>query len=69
MLSWVVRLLLLLADVVASLFVARDALNFQLIQGVIATILVALFVFVLAFWPERWKHFLNRTDPKASRQG
>jgi hypothetical protein len=61
MLSWVVRLLLLLADLVAGLFVSRQDLDFGVIQAVVATMLVALFFFVLAFWPERWTHFLNRT--------
>lgn len=60
MLSWLVRLLLIVSGVIAECFVARDALNFVVIQGVIALILGVLIVFVLAFWPARWSDFLNR---------
>jgi hypothetical protein len=65
MLSWAVRLILIAADFVAGIFVARDALNFEVIQGVVAILLVAMLVFVLAFWPARWTHFINRFGRKA----
>lgn len=65
MLSWVVRLLLIVSGFVAEFFVAKDALNFEVIQGVVATMLVALFVFVLAFWPPRWTQFINRLGKKS----
>lgn len=60
MISWAVRLLLLLADLVAGLFVAGDAPNFGVVQGMMAVILLAFFVFVLAFWPSRLTHLFNR---------
>lgn len=64
MLAWVVRLILLAADFVAGFFVAEDALNFEVVQGVIAAFLIALVVFVLAFWPPSWTHFFNQLGKK-----
>jgi hypothetical protein len=65
MLSWVVRLILIAANFVAGFFVAEDALNFEIVQGVISLFLVALVVFVLAFWPSSWTHFFNNLGKKA----
>ena len=65
MLSWAVRLILVAANFVAGFFVAKDALNFEIIQGVIAIFLIALVVFVLAFWPPSWTHFFNQLGKKA----
>lgn len=53
MLSWIVRLLFMLAAPIAALIVSRDALNFDLIQTMVAIILVVVFVAVIAFWPKR----------------
>lgn len=53
MLSWIVRLFFALAAPIAALFVARDALNFDVIQTMVATVLVVVFVAVVAFWPKR----------------
>lgn len=53
MLSWIVRLLFVLAAPIAALLVARDALNFGLMQTMVAIILVVVFVAVIAFWPKR----------------
>ncbi len=63
MLSWLVRLILIVAGVIAEFFVARDALNFAVIQGVVALLVVTMIVFVLAFWPRRWTHFLDGSKP------
>ena len=65
MLSWVVRLILIAANFVAGFFVAEDALNFEVIQGVISLFLVALVVFILAFWPSNWTRFFNNLGKKA----
>ena len=54
MLSWIVRGLLILAGLITSWWVARDAPNFSVIQMTIALLLFILVVFVLAFWPSRW---------------
>jgi len=59
MLGWFVRILLLIAGYIASLFVARNALNFDLVQMVIAVILFTLFVLLLAFWPA-WRMWRKR---------
>ena len=53
MLSWIVRIFFALAAPIAALFVARDALNFDVIQTMVAIILVVVFVAVVAFWPKR----------------
>lgn len=53
--SLLVRLLLFLAAPITALFVSRDALNFDIIQTMVATALAALIVFIFAFWPYRPK--------------
>jgi len=65
MLSWLVRLLLLASGTVAGWMVAQDAPNFGVVQAMVAILLVALMVFVLAFWPERWSHIIDRRGGKA----
>jgi hypothetical protein len=51
--SLIARLLLLLAAPITALFVARDALNFSVVQMIVATILLAALVAAAAFWPWR----------------
>lgn len=51
MLGWVVRGLLVLAGMITSLFVARDALNFEIIRMIIVVFLFTLVVALIAFWP------------------
>jgi len=58
--SWAVRALLIVAGAVSSWFVGKDAPGFGVIQMMVATLLLALIVSVIAFWPERWTHLLNR---------
>jgi hypothetical protein len=50
MLAWIVRCLLLLAAPVAALFVSRDALNFGIIEMLVAVILMVGVVMVIAAW-------------------
>jgi hypothetical protein len=51
--SLIARILLLLAAPIAALFVARDALNFGVVQMIVATILFTSMVAAAAFWPRR----------------
>ena len=71
MLSWLIRLILIVSGAIAEWFVARDALNFAVIQGVVALLLGAMIVFALAFWPAHWSQFLNNRfgrNPSKARQ-
>lgn len=53
--SLLVRLLLFLAAPITALFVSRDALNFDVIQTMVAVVLATVIIFVFAFWPYRPK--------------
>lgn len=48
MIGWLVRLLLLAAGAVTALFLAREAENFAVVEGMIAIALVAAAVLLLA---------------------
>jgi hypothetical protein len=60
MFGWIVRGVLIVAGSVTSWFVAKDAPNFEIVQMAVALLLIALVVFVLAFWPESWSAMLGR---------
>ncbi|HEV2566570.1 MAG TPA: hypothetical protein VGU19_15970 [Microvirga sp.] len=60
MVSWIVRALLVVAGAITSWFVAGDAPNFSVIQMVVALLLLTFTVAVIAFWPSRWTHALDR---------
>ena len=60
MLGWIVRGLLIVSGFVASWIVTKDAPQFGTVQMAVALLLITLVVAVLAFWPERWSHVLNR---------
>jgi mono/diheme cytochrome c family protein len=49
-LSWLIRLILLASGTIAGWMIAQDAPNFGVVQAMIALLLIALIVFVLAFW-------------------
>ncbi len=49
----IVRLFLVLAAPITALFVSRDALNFGVIQVIVAVALFVALVAALAFWPRR----------------
>lgn len=53
MLSWIVRIFFALAAPITALIVSRDALNFDLIQTMVAIILIVAFVAIVALWPKR----------------
>jgi uncharacterized membrane protein len=65
MLSWVVRLVLIAAGGIVGLFVAEDSPSFGIYQAMVSLLLVVLVVFVGAFWPQRWSHFLDRFHRKS----
>lgn len=60
MIGWAVRGLLVVSGTITGWFVSKDALNFDIIQMAVALVLIALIVFVLAFWPSSWTAWLNR---------
>jgi hypothetical protein len=62
MIGSVVRGLLAAGGIIAGWFVTRDAPNFGVIQMVVASLLLTFVVAVIAFWPERWTHALNRLN-------
>jgi hypothetical protein len=53
MLSWIVRIFFALAAPITALLVSRDALNFDLIQTMVAIILIVASVALVALWPRR----------------
>ena len=50
MLSWLVRLLMVLVAAIAAWFVARDAANFSMVQAPVLLILTAILLLVAVFW-------------------
>jgi len=62
MIALFVRVVLVGVGAIAELFIAPDALNFPVIQGVVAILVLTGMVFVLALWPASWTRFLNRKD-------
>jgi len=55
MLAWIIRCLLFLAAPIAALFVSRDALNFDIIEMLVAIILIVGLVLAAAAWTLRRK--------------
>lgn len=51
MLGWVARIFLVIAGLITSVFVTRDALNFDIIQMVVAVCIFTFAVVIAAFWP------------------
>ncbi|MDE1930111.1 MAG: hypothetical protein KGI43_01000 [Alphaproteobacteria bacterium] len=54
MVSWIARLVLIVAGIVASWLVAKDAPYFRTLQLPTAVLLVVLILVAIAFWPARW---------------
>jgi hypothetical protein len=68
MIALVFRGFLILVGFIASWFVTKDAPQFGIMEMAVALIQIVVIVAVLAFWPERWSHFLNRVHkPPASK--
>lgn len=59
MFSWFIRILMIVAGAMAEWLIARDSPRFQLVELVMTFFLVLLVLFVVAFWPARWSHYLN----------
>ncbi len=62
-LGWIIRILLVVSGAITSGFVARDALNFNIIQMVVAVFLITFLVIIVAFWHELsdiFKHFITK---------
>jgi hypothetical protein len=51
----------MLAAPITALFVSRDALNFDVVQTIVAVILFTVAVAAIAFWPRR------RTKPSSTK--
>jgi hypothetical protein len=60
MIAWLVRGLLIVAGFIASWLVTKDSPQFGIMEMAVATLLLIIIVAVLALWPERWTHILNR---------
>lgn len=60
MISWIVRFVMIGASIVTGWFIAEDAVNFGVVQMMVALLLLTLIVAILAFWPSRWTIHLNR---------
>jgi hypothetical protein len=60
MYSWLARGVMIVTGFVTSLFITRDSPQFGVMEMAVALLLFVLVVAVLAFWPTRWTHFLNR---------
>jgi hypothetical protein len=60
MVAWLTRMMLIGGGAVTSWFVAKEAPNYSVIQGIVTMLLIALVVAVLAYWPARWSTRLNR---------
>jgi len=61
MIAWLVRGLLIVAGFLASWIVSKDSPQFGVMQMAIMLLLFVFVVAVLALWPQRWTHLLNRT--------
>jgi uncharacterized membrane protein YoaK (UPF0700 family) len=64
--SWLIRLILIIAGVVAEWFIARDSPRFQPVELSVSILLVVFIVFVLALWPTRWSQYFNGMYKKCS---
>ena len=50
MLNWILRPIMVIAAVIAGWFVARDAVNFSIVQMVVGLLLITALVAVAACW-------------------
>jgi hypothetical protein len=48
MFGWIIRIILVAAGAVTALFVAQDAPNFSVVQGMVAVVLIAAVVLAVA---------------------
>jgi ABC-type uncharacterized transport system permease subunit len=64
MLNFIIRPIMILAAAIAGYFVARDAVNFTIIQMVVALFLITVLVALAAFW----EFFSERFSLRGSRR-
>ena len=69
MISWIVRIVMVIASVITAWFVARDAANFEIIQMVVSLLLITFLLAVAAFWPYLVAWFDNWRAAQLSRAG
>jgi uncharacterized membrane protein YhaH (DUF805 family) len=55
MINWIVGVLMAIGGAIATWMIARDNPNFELVQGAIATIVLAAIIALIAFWPRIWR--------------
>lgn len=60
MLGLFARVLLFVAAVITSWFVAKNAENFSVFQMIVAVLLFVAILFAAAFWPTAWIRKLGR---------
>jgi hypothetical protein len=51
--AWILRIVLIIAAPLAALFVSRDALNFGIVETLVAVILIAGAAVLVAVWTLR----------------
>ena len=59
MLRWMTRLIMVVAGVIAGWFVARDAVNFNIVQMVVGVFLITALVALAVLW-ETFVEWLKR---------
>ena len=67
MVNLLLRPILLVAAVIASWFVARDAVNFPVIEMVVALFLITIVVAIAAFWETISGWFERKPDADRGR--
>ena len=63
MIGWLARVLLFVAGVVTSWFIAEDSAAFGGMRMAVGLLLLVLVVFVVAFWPVGWLRSFTRRRP------
>jgi hypothetical protein len=51
--AWILRIILVVAAPIAALLVSRDALNFGIVETLVASLLIAGFAVLAAVWTLR----------------
>lgn len=64
MINWIVRFFMVLAGLIASILVAREAYNFEIAKMLVAIILFGLIVTVIIFWPQIKNIFKKKNKKK-----
>ena len=57
MIQFVAGVFMMLAGLLVSIFIPKEALSFPIVQMVIAVFLFTVFVLILAFWTDAGKFF------------